>query len=206
MANSVPSSRFRNFATIIYPDSAPEDWRSVLSDHHIPAFISPLHDSDENPTGERKKPHYHVILMFEGKKSIEQINEIMRSFGGVGEAEVVKSLRAYARYLCHLDNPDKHQYSTDDVQSLSGADYYSIIGLAVDKYVALRDMEEFCDRYNIVSFYLLARYASKNRHDWDRILKDSGAIYMREFLESRRWSIDRGHTQIVDPETGEILL
>ena len=40
------SKRTRNYAPIIYPDSAPENWLDILSDFHVQAFVSPLHDSD----------------------------------------------------------------------------------------------------------------------------------------------------------------
>ena len=92
--------RSRNFATVVYPESAPNDWQEILSSHFVPSFVSPLHDKDKNPTGEDKKPHYHVVVMFEGKKSDEQVKEVFDSIGGVG-LEKVQSIRGYARYLCH---------------------------------------------------------------------------------------------------------
>ena len=97
-------NRKRNFATVVYPESAPENWQEILAGMFVPAFISPLHDKDINPTGEPKKPHYHVVVMNDGKKSIEQAQELFAAIGGVG-CEVVQSIRGYARYLCHLDNP-----------------------------------------------------------------------------------------------------
>ena len=49
-------SRYRNFACVVYPESAPDNWQSILSDHHISAFISPLHDKDiDEITGRDKK-------------------------------------------------------------------------------------------------------------------------------------------------------
>lgn len=197
-------TRSRNFATVVYPESAPEDWQDILARHCVPAFISPLHDRDVNPGGEPKKPHYHVVLMFEGKKSIPQVTEIFESIGGVG-CEVVKSIRGYARYLCHLDNPEKAQYNIDDVRSIA-SDYIGTIGLAIDKHVALGEMQDFCEKYNIYSFYLLCRYARENRTDWYRVLCDCGAVYMREFLKSRKWSADTDQMSIFDPETGEKIL
>lgn len=196
--------RTRNFATVVYPESAPEDWMEKLSQEFIPAFISPLHDKDVNPGGETKKPHYHVILMFDSVKTSEQAQEVFAKIGGVG-CEMVKSIRGYCRYLCHLDNPEKAQYKQEDVKCLCGADYINTIGLAIDKYNALTEMEDFCEKYNVISFFALSRYASRHRSDWSRILKDCGAIYMREYLKSRQWSIENGHSDIIDPETGEIL-
>ena len=136
---SYGSGRTRNYATVVYPESAPEGWQNTLAEMCIPAFISPLHDKDVNPTGEEKKEHYHVMIMFESVKTREQAKELFDEIGGVG-IEVVNSIRGYARYLCHLDNPDKAQYSTDAVRSLAGADYISVIGLATDKYKAIKEI------------------------------------------------------------------
>lgn len=199
------SGRTRNYATVVYPESAPANWLDILKSQLIPGFVSPLHDSDINPGGEEKKAHFHILLTYEGVKTAEQAKSVFDLIGGVG-CEVVQSVRGYARYLCHLDNPEKAQYSSDEVISLSGADYVSVIGLASDKYKALTEMEEFCERYNVFSFYALSRYASIHRSDWSRILKDCGAVYMREYLNSRKWSLENGHGFIVDPETGERIL
>ena len=204
MSTKSSTNRTRNYATVVYPESAPDNWKSILAEHFIPAFISPLHENDINPTGEPKKPHYHVIIMFDSVKSIEQAREVFSTINGVG-CEVVKSIRGYARYLCHLDNPEKAQYDPSQVTSLCGADYMGVIGLAVDKYVALAEMQDFCDKYNVVSFYALATYARSHRSDWHRILCDCGSVFMREYLQSRYWSREQGYSVIIDPVTGEML-
>lgn len=183
--------RTRNFATVVYPDSAPDDWQEILSDQHIPAFISPLHDKDVNPTGEEKKPHYHVMIMFENVKTREQAQAVFDSIGGVG-LEVVQTIRGYARYLCHLDNPEKTQYPQEEVRCLAGADYPGIIGLAIDKYKAVGEMMDFCRKYQVYSFAQLAIYTKENRFDWFRILCDSGSVVMKEFLKTIRWEDGTG--------------
>ena len=59
--------RTRIWTFIVYPDSAPENWRDLLDDQHIAWVESPLHDKDINPTtGEVKKAHYHIAFSFEG--------------------------------------------------------------------------------------------------------------------------------------------
>lgn len=73
------NKRYRNFATVVYPDSAPPNWLDILSEHKVPAFVSPLHDSDVNPTGENKKAHFHVMLMFDGVKTLVQAKEVFDS-------------------------------------------------------------------------------------------------------------------------------
>lgn len=179
-------SRTRNYATVIYPESAPENWQDILAEQFIPAFISPFHDSDVNPDGTVKKPHYHVMLMFDGVKTREQVQVVFDSIGGVG-CEVIQSIRGYARYLCHLDNPEKHQYDIGMVRSLSGADYPSVISLAIDKYKAITEMSDFCVAQNIDCFADLFEYCKDNRQDWYRVLCDNGAYIMKEYLKSRYW-------------------
>lgn len=182
--------RTRNYATVVYPESAPEDWQELLTGQLVPAFISPLHDQDNNPTGEVKKAHYHVMIMFEGPKTRDQAKEIFDRIGGVG-CEIVQSLRGYARYLCHLDNPEKAQYSVDNVRSLCGADYTNAIGLPTDKYKAIKEMMEYCKEYNIVSYSELLEYAAEQHMDWFRVLCDNGTVVIKEYLKSRSWTISR---------------
>ena len=198
--------RKRNFATVIYPESAPENWREILAGYFVPAFVSPLHDRDVNATGEPKKAHHHVMVMFEGKKSEEQVKNLFDSIGGVG-LEKVESLRGYARYLCHLDNPEKAQYNPSDVISLNGSDYSYTIGIVADKYKAVREMIAFCKTNQIVSYAELLEYAAVEQDTWFRILCDSGTVVMKEYLKSVSWGNRTGSTMHpkVDPETGEVI-
>lgn len=199
-------TRKRNFATVVYPESAPEGWRDILAGYFVPAFVSPLHDRDINATGEPKKPHYHVMVMFEGKKSEEQVKALFETIGGVG-LEVVESLRGYARYLCHLDNPEKAQYNPSDVVSIGGSDYSYSIGLVADKYKAVREMIAFCKANQIVSYAELLEYAAVEQDTWFRVLCDNGTVVMKEYLKSISWGQRSGSSAQprVDPETGEVL-
>lgn len=178
--------RTRNYATVVYPESAPDNWQEVLSESFVPAFISPLHDKDVNPTGEPKKPHYHVLIMFDSVKTMEQAKEIFDKIGGVG-CEKVNSIRGYSRYLCHLDNPEKAQYDQSDVRSMCGADYINTIGLVTDKYKAIREMMEFISEKDIYAYSDLLEYCAVERFDWFRVLCDNGTVVVKEYLKSRSW-------------------
>lgn len=183
-------TRCRNFATIVYPDSVPDNWQEIISDSFIPCFISPLHDRDLNPTGEPKKAHYHVMFMFDGKKSIEQVEAIIKLFNGVG-CQKINSIRGYARYLCHLDNPEKAQYDIGSVRSLAGADYPGTIGLATDKYKAIGEMIDFCIERKIYSYSELVEFSRSERFDWFRVLCDNGSYVMKEYLKSKSWTAEK---------------
>jgi hypothetical protein len=180
--------RTRNFATVVYPESAPDRWIDRLEQCFVPAFISPLHDKDIDPTGEKKKEHYHVVIMFDSVKTIEQAGEVFDHIGGVG-CEIVQSIRGYARYLCHLDNPDKYQYNQESVKQLCGADYHSTIGLVTDKYKAIKEMKEFCLNNEIYAYCDLVDYASDYKFDWFRVLCDNGTMVIKEYLKSLTWKI-----------------
>lgn len=187
---SYGSGRTRNYATVVYPESAPEGWQNTLAEMCIPAFVSPLHDKDVNPTGEDKKEHHHVLIMFESVKTREQAMELFDQIGGVG-CEVVNSIRGYARYLCHLDNPDKAQYDTNNVRAFAGADYVSIIGLATDKYKAIGEIIDFCCDNEIYVYSELLEICRLEHFDWFRILCDSGTYVIKEYLRSKRYKYEK---------------
>lgn len=184
------AQRTRSYATIVYPDSAPADWMEKLEELHVPCLISPLHDKDINPDGTPKKPHFHVLLLFESVKSPQQVKEMLKKVKSVG-CEKVNSVRGYTRYLCHLDNPEKHQYNPAGVQSLSGADYQSTVELASDRRETSREIISFCREYGIISFSSLIEYADAYREDWLVYLSKSGWL-VKEYLKSKAWSIEHG--------------
>ena len=187
-------NRKRNFVFVVAKESAPEDWREILSEEHVPAFISPLHDSDVNADGEAKFEHWHVMLMFKGKKTIDQVKEIAHKVGAVNDyVQVCQDVRGYARYLCHLDNPEKHQYSTADVTAMGGADYLSVIGSAADTDTALGEMMDFCISNGCYSFYRLSIYARNNRPDWFRVITSSRTVFLTAWLKSMQWEINNGN-------------
>lgn len=184
--------RTRNWASIVYPESAPDKWIDILKESKVTFIISPLHDSDVNADGERKKEHYHVILLFDGVKTSAQASAVFDTVNGVG-CEPVTTLRGYARYLCHLDNPEKAQYDINQVVTFGAVDYTGVIGLPTDKYYSIAEMMDFCDRNNIISYAALIRYARDNNEIWFRILCDSGTLVMKEFIKSRTWEVTNGY-------------
>ena len=168
--------RYRDFATVVYPESAPDGWVEKLKDTHIPCFISPLHDQDINPDGELKKPHYHVMIMFPSVKTKDQAIETISLIGGVG-CETIATRRGYARYLIHKDNPEKHQYDESDVIALSGCDYYETCSLVSDKYQVLDQVIKFIKQENIDNVLQLYEFADNNGYfDWKRIIQDKSFV------------------------------
>lgn len=182
------AGRTRNYATVVYPESAPANWLIILEQLFVPCLISPLHDRDVNPTGEPKKPHYHVLFVFDCVKSKEQVKAIIEQIGGVG-CEAVNSLRGYARYLLHLDNPEKAQYSKADVKQFCGVDFSAIVAIASDKHQAIREMIAWCNDNEIYAYSDLMEYAMLEREDWFVALCDNSTIVVKEYLKSKAWRV-----------------
>lgn len=202
--------RFRNFEFIVYPDSATEDWKDFLKAIHVPVFISPLHDKDkwtrddiirhpDKKVGELKKPHYHVMLMFDGVKRPHAVYEsFVRPILGVGYTDhdfdpepdiagIVNSKVGYARYLCHMDNPEKAPYSPADVEQYGGADYMFACNLPKDSVESLKGITEFINRNQVPSYALLMNWLMENKSDWF-LVASTHTLYLTQYIKSSYWS------------------
>lgn len=187
--NERKESKARNWAFILYEESAPENWRELLAEMHMPALASPLHDRDVDECDNPKKPHRHVILMSDGPITQKRANEIMEPFNGTKSAERVQSLRGYVRYLAHLDDPDKAQYDPGDIEAFGGADLAALLKPnTAGRYEIIGQMIDFCAERSITEFCELLRYARAERpKDWFPVLVDS-AFLMSRYLTSLRFA------------------
>lgn len=118
----------RYWTFILYPESAPEDWKDYLQKTGVKFAISPLHDRDINPTGEKKKEHYHIIGFWDGPTTYERVCEITDNLKCTIPQRVMQPVGAI-RYLTHKDNPEKFRYDEKDIQVLNGLDLKDIDGL-----------------------------------------------------------------------------
>ena len=173
----------RAWATIGYEESLIENWKEELSEMGIQCAISPLHDKDINPTGETKKAHYHILMIFTGPTTYNKVKNICEKIKAV-EPKVVMSAKGYYRYLTHEDNPEKYHYNIKDIIKLNGfsieltttevmAIKYEIIGdikqknfteykQLIDYYYDLGDMEKFDMASKQTIFF--NRYITSSRH------------------------------------------
>lgn len=205
------AGRTRNFATVVYPESAPRDWMDKLDQLHVAALISPLHDKDTNPNGEQKKPHYHVLLMFESPVDFESKGKpIFDEIGAVGR-ELVNSCRGYARYLCHLDNPEKAQYEPSQVRCMGGANYFATIDLPTDDVKLLGEIFEYIQENEIYSLAELLSLSRIYRPEWFYTITTSRCYVVDKFIKSLEWERSTGYVRKADrtptcnQETGEVI-
>ena len=99
------SEKGRDWTFIVYPESAPDNWRELLDDTHLRWIESPLHDKDVNEDGEIKKAHWHILLSFDGPVTVKAVEKIVDKFN-CPDPRKVGSGKGLVRYMIHKDNPE----------------------------------------------------------------------------------------------------
>lgn len=200
--------RTRNWTTVVYEDSAPKNWIQLLDDLHIKFAVSPYHDKDINPDGTEKKPHWHVVFVFDNVKGKHQVQDISNECLSGVLVQRVESISGMIRYLTHMDNPEKYQYNKEDI-SVHG-------GLDIEDYLAptlftqdeiLGKIFDFIYLNHVTQFAYLVRYAHKyHRHDWYGLILNQKTYVVVQFIKSiRECTFDYNNGLFVDENTGEVI-
>ena len=194
-------SRTRNWTFVLYEDSAPDNWRDILDDMHIEWIESPWHDKDINGNGEPKKKHKHILLLFQGKKSYEQIKELTDMFNQP-IPQRCHNAKAMVRYMAHLDNPEKAQYNPSDIIGHGGADVSDMLRpSSSERYTIIKDMIDYIRSAGITEFQDLMDYAADVHYDdWFPMLCDNSAYVVGLYIKSQRHRAAGSHREVTDDE------
>lgn len=199
----------RNWAFVLYPESAPEDWRDQLQQTGLPCAISPLHDKDKDEGGnsdELKKAHYHIILCYPGPTTYNAVKTLTESLNQPIPL-ALDSVKGYYRYLTHKDNPEKYQYDERDISVLNGfniLDYMELSRSEVNQYkTAIHKLIlERC----IVEYADLMDYLLENEMFAEYDVASSHTLFFDKLLTSRRHRVSNCRSiPDVDSETGEVI-
>lgn len=146
----------RNWTFVLYDDSCAKDWEEYLIGTGVP-FAYAYHDKDITEIGEPKKPHYHIVVCFDGPITYQNILNYAIRVGAANDVvQPVGSVRGIVRYFCHKDNPDKYQYSEDIIQCRNGFDPSDYFALTVTQQKALkRKVVEFIQENDIEEYSVL---------------------------------------------------
>lgn len=196
------SEESRNWAFILWDEVAKPDWRVILTDQEKLIWCcSPYHDKDIYPNGERKPPHYHVVVMFEGNKSLEQMQILANKLYGPpteylqrlidegiephGQKPIpVNTLRGMIRYFIHIDDPEKYQYKREEiyVHGCEVDQYFGWSKTDIDK--ATYEMKCYIIEHEIVEFNDFI-YICMNNPLWDHIITDVKSLFFKNWLYNR---------------------
>lgn len=179
----------RNWACVIYPDSAPEDWINEFRIRGLVFAVSPLHDKDVDPTGEKKKPHYHVILCYPGPVTFKMVNDLMQEFN----QPIPKALESVAgmyKYFTHKDNPDKYQYDEKDIQRFNGFDPNMVLN-SEEVYAALIKIQNFVIELDLYEYSYLMDFLLQSEYMdlWN--VAASHTLFLNTYITSKRHAFEK---------------
>lgn len=169
----------RVFQCIIYPESMKSDINTCAKDFGVP-FVVGLHNMDCNKdTGEKDKDHYHLVAQYEGKTTLYKFySDIVRGFGENAwfGLEYTSNKTTSIQYLIHRNDPDKYQYSIDNVSGFNGMDFKDdLLKSNGDVMSSIDELEDIIDKNCIFQYVDLVKYLKVHeRFDLREILiKDS---------------------------------
>lgn len=177
----------RNWAFVVYPESLPENWIEILTLSGLQIAISPLHDKDKNPDGTPKKPHYHVLVVYNGPTSFNVVKRLaVDKLNGVNPI-ALEAVRGYYRYLTHEDNPEKYLYDKKEITLLNGFNIRSFSELTAaerDK-IKIELIGFIKDNFIIEYFELIDKTIEADNFDWFNVAS-TNTIFFNSYLTSRR--------------------
>ena len=177
----------RNWTFVLYEDSCAKDWEEYLISTGVP-FSYAYHDKDKTEIGEPKKPHYHVVLCFDGPITYSNVSNYAKRVGAANDVvQPVGSVRGIVRYFCHKDNPDKYQYSEDIIQCRNGfdpSDYFCLTATQQKafkrktiEFIQYNDIEEYADLIDVLM-------ASDEVDMFD--IASQNTFFFTQYIKSRR--------------------
>lgn len=177
------------WTAIVYEDSAPEDWRDIIKISGLRCAISPYHDKDINPTGEPKKPHWHIILCWDGPTTYNNARKFVQEDLHTPVPKELKSIRGMYNYFTHKDNPEKAQYDESAIEHLNGfclAEFVELTRGEVNN--AIKNTFQIIRDVGITEYSSLLDFLEDNGlgDEWD-VVKNNVFLF-NTYLTSRRWT------------------
>lgn len=183
---SKKSIKKRNWAFVLYPESAPSDWLEHLKLSGLMGAISPLHDKDINADGQPKKAHYHIILVYAGPTSFNVVNALCESLNQP-IPQALESVRGYYRYLTHKDNPDKVQYDDNDIVTFGGFDYRDYVDMTKSEVLGyIKQIQALIRETDIYEYADLIDFLLDNDMFDCYDVATSHTLFFGKYIDSRR--------------------
>lgn len=205
MANVVKK---RNWAFVLYPESAPVNWREILTETGLQCCVSPLHDKDFDEGGNSeglKKPHYHVILHYSGPTSFNVVKKLTDSLCQPRPIPL-EQVKGYYRYLTHKDNPEKYQYDENDITYINGFSLVDFCELSRSEILSIKKtIHNLIRENNFVEYAALMDFLADNLLWTEYEVASNHTLFFDRLLTSRRHSIDTSSNLSIDSVTGEVI-
>ena len=181
------NTKGRYWAFVVYPESLPTNWRDIITEIGVPMAVSPLHNQDIDPTGEKKKAHYHCIISYEEPTTYKAVKEnVCDKLKGTIPIKL-ESVRGMYRYHIHLDNPEKYQYNDKDRIFFNGFDVAVINELTKTEVLKIKkELQHFIIDNKIEEYSDLLDLLLENECNDMYDVASSHTIFFNTYLTSRR--------------------
>lgn len=182
--NSSRTVKGRDWTFIVYPESAPTNWREILDETHMRWIESPLHDRDVDVDGEPKKAHWHIMLSADGPITENAVKKIIEPLNCTIPAKV-GSGRGLVRYMIHMDNPEKFQYSADEIIPHNGAEVAPYFEMTkTNKMVALKEIMTYIYDNRVVNYADFLMVCIQHSDDWFDIATNHNTLAINKMIDA----------------------
>lgn len=175
----------------------PNNWRDIITETHVPVIVSPLHDKDLNLDGSEKKPHYHILVMYSGPKTLLQFSETFLEPLNTEIYQVADDVGGCARYCCHLNETDKVKYSVKDIQCFNGANFEEVAFTVSEEYELIKTIMDFARENRIYYYWDLCDYALTVDRSWCKIILNRTVFWVAA-LKSLKTKHQLNNVSVVD--------
>lgn len=176
----------RNWAFVLYPESAPKDWMERLQLTGLQCAVSPLHDCDIDPTGEPKKAHYHIILCYSGPTSYNVVKQLTDSLNQP-IPQALEQVRGYYRYLTHKDNPEKFQYDESNILTINGFNIADYVELTKSEVIEVKKrLQQLIIHLDLFEYSDFMDYLLENDLSLEYDVASSNTYFFEKYISSRR--------------------
>lgn len=107
----------RTFSVILYADAENYSCEEVIASccEYFSDWAYILHDRDTLEDGSLKKPHYHIVGRLAGPRSPQTVANCIGIPANYVSCKKQYTFKKGVRYLLHLDDPSKAQYTADEM-------------------------------------------------------------------------------------------
>lgn len=183
----IGKKKARYFAVVVYPESAPADWISLLCELGIPFAVSPLHDKDTNPDGTTKKEHYHVLFVYGNTTTLKAFAECVMPILRCPLPQVVASARGMYKYFTHADNPEKYQYEASEIQTFCG---FEIPLDSKETRDTMRAIEAYAIENGVTEYAEMSILCSHISAEWYDVFSNH-TMHFGKFMSSLRHNFSK---------------
>lgn len=199
-------AKARHFCFIVYPESAPSDWKEQMDATGLSWACSPLHDKDKNPDGSPKKEHYHGIVSYANTTTYNAVASSIRTITHGPYPQVCGSVGGAYAYFTHKHNPEKEPYEEADIERRNGwtkvleSTEVRVLMDELTMMVLMQDCQEYAE------LIIEAKY-SCNPDAYEVVM--SHTLYFDKLITSYRHSpirtLKRWYNYIDDEETKQMI-